>query len=594
MTTSLPSNSEKTRPSQFPGLSPADEDARGWRETVESLVVALILAMLIRTFEAEAFVIPTGSMAPTLMGAHKDVKCPECLFWYQAGDSERPAVQRTRIGEAVEATCPMCGYHQSFNPAERIEESTFSGDRILVNKFAYDFGNPERWDVIVFKYPGNAKVNYIKRLIGLPGETIRIRHGDIFTRREGDKDFQIARKPSHKLVAMLQNVHDTSYVPQKLVDAQYPSRWETLPGSAVNWTVNEGGRKFQAQSAAGQTAWLAYQHRVPTLQAWEAIEQGQSAAAMRPRASLIRDFYAYNSTEFDRTESVESNFNRYWVGDLAMEAEFEVKSSAGTLDLVLIEAGRHHRCRINLADGAAELAVLLHDDSFPFDADAGSEEGTKRRLVSTGIRGPGLYRLRWANVDDELTLWVNGSVVKPGVPATYQSPPNERPYYRAPDVSTKDPGDPGDLAPVRIGVTGGDVVVNRLRVLRDIYYLAVSYESDSNTEYDGELNHEASRILEDPDQWAKTPLFADRRTVEFKMAEDQFMPLGDNSPYSNDARLWSQFGVRGIQDPWREPFFRRELLIGKAFVVYFPHMWYSIRVGPQPLMPSFEKMRRIQ
>ena len=146
MTTSLPSNSEKTRPSQFPGLSPADEDARGWRETVESLVVALILAMLIRTFEAEAFVIPTGSMAPTLMGAHKDVKCPECLFWYQAGDSERPAVQRTRIGEAVEATCPMCGYHQSFNPAERIEESTFSGDRILVNKFAYDFGNPERWD----------------------------------------------------------------------------------------------------------------------------------------------------------------------------------------------------------------------------------------------------------------------------------------------------------------------------------------------------------------------------------------------------------------------------------------------------------------
>ena len=39
------------------------------RETIESIVVALVLAFLFRTFEAEAFVIPTGSMAPTLMGA---------------------------------------------------------------------------------------------------------------------------------------------------------------------------------------------------------------------------------------------------------------------------------------------------------------------------------------------------------------------------------------------------------------------------------------------------------------------------------------------------------------------------------------------
>src|SRR5689334_2661262 len=45
----------------------------GWRETVESIVVAFVLAFLFRTFEAEAFVIPTGSMAPTLYGQHRDV-----------------------------------------------------------------------------------------------------------------------------------------------------------------------------------------------------------------------------------------------------------------------------------------------------------------------------------------------------------------------------------------------------------------------------------------------------------------------------------------------------------------------------------------
>ena len=57
------------------------------RETVESLVIAFTLALLFRAFEAEAFVIPTGSMAPTLMGRHKDLDCSECKFNFQAGAS---------------------------------------------------------------------------------------------------------------------------------------------------------------------------------------------------------------------------------------------------------------------------------------------------------------------------------------------------------------------------------------------------------------------------------------------------------------------------------------------------------------------------
>ena len=46
------------------------------RETVEAIVVALILALVVRGFEAQAFVIPTGSMAPTLMGRHKEITLP--------------------------------------------------------------------------------------------------------------------------------------------------------------------------------------------------------------------------------------------------------------------------------------------------------------------------------------------------------------------------------------------------------------------------------------------------------------------------------------------------------------------------------------
>src|ERR1700720_2764562 len=60
----------------------------GHRETIEAIVVAMILALLVRGFEAEAFVIPTGSMAPTLMGRHKEITCPQCSNVYAVSASE--------------------------------------------------------------------------------------------------------------------------------------------------------------------------------------------------------------------------------------------------------------------------------------------------------------------------------------------------------------------------------------------------------------------------------------------------------------------------------------------------------------------------
>lgn len=58
------------------------------RETIESVVVAFVLAFLFKTFEAEAFVIPTGSMAPTLLGRNKDVVCPKCGTHLTIGASD--------------------------------------------------------------------------------------------------------------------------------------------------------------------------------------------------------------------------------------------------------------------------------------------------------------------------------------------------------------------------------------------------------------------------------------------------------------------------------------------------------------------------
>lgn len=61
-----------------------------------------------------------------------------------------------------------------------MEPNFHDGQFLLVNKLQYLFGRPERGDVIIFHYPANPKKNYIKRVIGLPGERVQIKEGKIY------------------------------------------------------------------------------------------------------------------------------------------------------------------------------------------------------------------------------------------------------------------------------------------------------------------------------------------------------------------------------------------------------------------------------
>ncbi len=91
-------------------------------EYVESFTIAIVLALIIRTFVVQPFKIPTGSMHTTLL----------------------------------------------------------EGDRILVNKFIYRFKEPEIGDVVVFKSPETANKDYIKRLAAQNGDKIQIKNGRIW------------------------------------------------------------------------------------------------------------------------------------------------------------------------------------------------------------------------------------------------------------------------------------------------------------------------------------------------------------------------------------------------------------------------------
>lgn len=575
------------------------------REVIESVVIAFVLAFLFRTFEAEAFVIPTGSMAPTLMGRHKDVSCEKCGFPYQVSASSEvdPRTGRRPIDpvtgkeiriDVVAGTCPVCRHRMylgSDNP-EGNKHPSFTGDRILVAKFPYQFGDPQRWDVAVFRFPGGATTNYIKRIVGLPRETVRIRHGNLWVKRDGESAFTIARKPPYKVRAMLQPVYDNDCVSAKVIQQGWPARWAAQgpSGASGAWTSNDY-RSFHSDGSSPGEVWLRYSHYVASSLDSQQLEAGPVPPASSLRPQLVTDFAAYN-TEYTKRfpngdapaepfeypyESARGfgeslpvkteSLGLHWVGDLAIEMEMEVLGQTGEAVMELVKAGRLFRCTFNLADGKATLSISDRSDFHP--------------TAVTPVRGPGKYHIVLTNVDNQLLLWVNGNWPRSGlvafdVPTTYDSADDDRPDSDCPQQA--------DLSPVGVASRGAALRVNHLKIFRDLYYIA---EDGSNGMSDFAAPYSPYRplspdsvalFMSTPDMWEA---FQHRGRVDRHLDADQFLVLGDNSAESKDSRLWG-----------REYYVKRELLIGKALFIYWPHSWDEVpktRI-PFPFFPNFARM----
>jgi signal peptidase I len=61
-----------------------------------------------------------------------------------------------------------------------MEPTLVSGEYVIVSKLSYRFGTPQRGDIIVFHFPRDPKEEYIKRVIGLPGDEVQVRHGSVY------------------------------------------------------------------------------------------------------------------------------------------------------------------------------------------------------------------------------------------------------------------------------------------------------------------------------------------------------------------------------------------------------------------------------
>jgi len=593
------SNATRPEPASLDGKAKPTKK-EGHRETVEAIVVAFILALLVRGFEAEAFVIPTGSMAPTLMGRHKEVTCPQCKFVYTVNASGEEGGQQSlgfgglRIGQnsaphfsarVNTGTCVNCRY-----TAKVADEPTFNGDRILVMKFPYDMpflpgaSDPERWDIVVFRYPEEPEMSYIKRLAGKPGETLRIWHGDIYIKKAGDSKFEIARKPLRHLNAMAMTVHDDRYRPASMWDKPEWLRWTS--SKPEGWKEGDPGT-YMIEAKGPDPTELRYRHLVPDPEQWDAL-LNQRELSQGPRPTLITDYYSYNTNQTSGTvmEDGGAMAHPHWVGDLLFSAKLEVKEARGVVRFELVEGGVPNRCELNLADGTVRL--------FRGKSELGSAKSPDL--------GVGSHDVLFTNFDDRLTVAIDGKPVF-GNGLEYEE------SATTPPIPTD-----ADLSPAAVAATDASVAVSDLVLKRDIYYTLNPGHADYDSlwnENDVPVNAvELFDNLSDPSTLA---FLNDLPSKDYVIGEDRYLMLGDNSPWSRDSRGWNNLDRRDptitdINEPgagweteerasWEVP---RKLLTGKAFFIYWPHgkpFGPDIRLSRDfriPFRPYVERMKWIR
>ncbi len=142
-----------------------------WIPTIAaSFIVQSLLADGIRSHVVEAFTLSSNSMAPTLLGPHWKGVCQEC------GGPAVGSVEPLFDGEPPPPQLMICvdNFHETV--VDKFDTEVHPQDRIIVSKYL----SPQRWDMIVFRYPEDPSTNYVMRLVGLPGEEVVIRDGAVW------------------------------------------------------------------------------------------------------------------------------------------------------------------------------------------------------------------------------------------------------------------------------------------------------------------------------------------------------------------------------------------------------------------------------
>lgn len=274
-------------------------------ENLESLAAALIVVLLVWHFALEAFQIPTGSMAPTMIGS---------------------SVGRGMLTD---------------------------GDRVLVDKFAFEYRDPMQWEPVVFRFPLRRTDPYVKRCIGIPGNEILIVHGDIYVRQNDGAEIELLEKSPR--------VREVLWLPML-------EELNTRSAFIKNFKT-DGDVEFDEGS----------------------FEIGSNGRVVFPKGDGNDDAEVTDhDASFGATGAAKTNYNRGIVNDLRIIGEVDFEDS-GRFSLAIVRDGDTYEFSIS-EDGNPELSrerdgqttdlttseMKDFDDSAPFDIDFSIADG---RLV---------------------------------------------------------------------------------------------------------------------------------------------------------------------------------------------------------------------
>jgi len=348
--------------------------------------MAVLLAVGLKYFLIEAYEIPTPSMQPTLMGS------------------------------------TVVGVH----------------DRILVDKAIYETKEPKRWEVAVFRYPLNLSQNYVKRIVGVGGESYRIQGGDVY-RVDTEKSppaYSILRKP------------------KSLQNSLWKRVWEQDDGDAARRAVD------MANARNGEWHWDDTD--------LVATDKGAGAEIrIRPLDGFTdRYWHGYPDHLVPALRSAHEMDPTNTVGDLRFEVSFVPDDTSTAAEIFLTETPkmgdeRRFRLRIEKTGGGATATLEL---GYEPQGTHKPRVGEVQELEDVTFEPGTPIRLVLANADDHLSGSVDGRAF-PGID-----------YDVAPS-SLKT-----DRVELSVNCAGGKHNIFRGACLaRDIYY--------TDTEVEGQIIH---------------------------------------------------------------------------------------------------------
>lgn len=327
---------------------------RPLQSALQWLVGGLVIVLLVRTWVVLGLVQPVqvagNSMAPALLGEHYSVACPQCQSLLVFAADLKPS--------APSAACPHCG-----NPSVPLENAPLHvGDSLMVDRFSESLGPLVRGDLVVVRSPDDSRQLCVKRILGLPGESVALRWGDVWI------DGRPATKSLAEQRALRLLLHK---------ETSTNRRWQMAPEATWLWN----NRHWQIDCRATEkTYWLQYQH---------------------PQRRPLTDEYNYNVGLTRQLNPVR---------DIMLVANISVLGEGR----LLLEFGQEiPTCRVAIEPSTKKVSLHV--------GDAFAADRCLTRILSDRLSGDGVL-VELSNFDGKILLAMDGEVLL-NVPHVPESAP---------------------------------------------------------------------------------------------------------------------------------------------------------------------------